>query len=576
MARSQSDAFNRERIPPERKEEESEVNEDRSGSDQEQKMKQEIPRDSSSNEVRDSPDNDSKQKQSFPIPSDHFTTLTNMENPLRFNKFISTDKSLDHHSNFHDDQPHIHHPGSSGHVHLRHGDHVYTNFHHSNSEHNNNDLEARSSSMNNHHEQSLHDNISLAHHHIRDNNQDDSHLNHIQHQYSVTDSEGVTHLINLPNHQSTMMHHNSQSLSPQDKSDHHRQTRDDENCDGHQMNHNFSPKDNQSNESHVHNLTLAAASEKNSSESQLVHQHVLHRQSMDTCNDINVDTHLVHLQQSGEPSIQDNNDVETHSSVLNHRQLLHSSSSLESDLQHINHDQDDTHHQVVSLLHDKDLSADIHHGDLSHRLSLDLTSASHNSSFPHIRSPASPQHFFAERLGYTNLSEFGRPLSSLNDSTDASVENLPLRSILATSSYLQPTSMVNQRDLVLDPNGLHAVSTPSITYHHLPDNGDSSVTPTSSPLFCSGVNTSSPSSKLLGLQAYGRSHDNNNVGSLMWSQVGDELVTKSSPLPLSMSGSSLLSRPNTSGHVSSYVSDLSTWPGYDNIPQNIQVQLAQL
>ncbi|GBO05804.1 hypothetical protein AVEN_11405-1 [Araneus ventricosus] len=580
MARSHSDVYNRERISSERKEEDSDANEDRSNKEQEVAVKQEMNHDSSGSEkVRHSSDNDSKHKDAFSVPSEHLATLTNMSEHLHYHKFISGDKSLEHHSNFRDEQPHIHHPsahsGNPGHIHLRHGDHVYTNFHHSNSDQMKNELEARSSSMNNHYEHSMQENItSLAHQHIQNNNQDDAHLSHIQHQYSITDSEGVTHLINLQNHQPTMVHQDNRNLSPHDKGDH--QTREEENHDlsphMHQMSHNSSPKDS---EPHVHNLSLTN-SEKNNPESQMAQQHALHRQSMDSCNDINVESHLAHLQQSDEPSMQDNADVDAHSSVLHHRQLLHSGAGLDSDLQQIDHDQDDAHHQAVSLIHDKDLSSEvIHHGtDLSHRLSLDLSGPSHNSSFPHIRSPSSPRDIFVERLGYTNLtSDFGRTLSNLNDSPDTAVENMPLRSILATSTinYLQPTPMVGQRDLGLDPNGLHAVTNPSITYHHLPEGNDNSTTPTSSPLFCSGVNTSS--SKLLGLSAYGRNHDNNNVSSLMWGQVGDELVPKSSPLPLSISGSSMLSRASVSGHASSYVSDLSTWPGYD-AAQNIQVQLS--
>ncbi|XP_055924322.1 GATA zinc finger domain-containing protein 7-like [Argiope bruennichi] len=580
MARSHSDVYNRERISSERKEEDAETNEDRSNNEQENAVKQEMNHDSSSGseKMRESSDNDSKHKEAFSAHSEHLATLTNMSEHLHYHKFISNDKSLDHHSNFRDEQPHIHHPpahsGNSGHIHLRHGDHMYTNFHHSNSEQIKNDLDARSSSMNSHYEHSIQENIaSLSHQHIQNgNNQEDAHLSHIQHQYSITDSDGVTHLINLQNHQPTMVHQESQNLSSHDKGDH--QTREEENHDlspqMHQMSHNSSPKDN---EPHVHNLSLPN-SEKNNPESQMAQQHALHRQSMDSCNDINVESHLVHLQQSDEPSMQDNADVDAHSSVLHHRQLLHSGTGLDSDLQHIDHDQDDAQHQAVPLIHDKDLSSEvIHHGtDLSHRLSLDLSGTSHNS-FPHIRSPSSPRDIFVERLGYTNLSsDFGRTLSNLNDSPDTAVENLPLRSILTTSTinYLQPTPMVTQRDLGIDPNGLHAVTNPSITYHHLPDSNDNPVTPTNSPLFCTGVNASS--SKLLGLSAY-RNHDNNNVNSLMWGQVGEELVPKSSPLPLSISGSSMLSRASVSGHASSYVSDLSTWPGYDTA-QNIQVQLS--
>ncbi|GFU06830.1 uncharacterized protein NPIL_425531 [Nephila pilipes] len=581
MARSHSDVFNRERIPSEKKEEESESNVDRTSSDQEQRIKQEVPCNSPppDEKGRESSETDSKQKQSSSTHPEHLTTLSNLGEHLHYNKYISGDKSVEHHSNFHDDQPHIHHPsthqGNSGHIHLRHGDHVYSNFHHSNSEQNNNEMDARSSSMNNHYERTMHDNISsLSHQHIQNNNNHgDTHLNHTQHQYSITDSEGVTHLINLQNHQPAMIHQDSQNLSSHQKGKDPNQSRDEENCNQsprvHQMTHG-SPKDNQQNELHVHNLTLSAA-EKNSSESQLQH-HGMHRQTID---DINVESHLMHLQQPSEASMQDNADVDAHTSVLHHRQLLHPT-VLDSDLQHIDHDQEDAHHQAVSLIHDKDMAADgIHHEDISHRLSLDLSGTSHNSSFPHIRSPASPREFLVERLGYSNLhSDFGRTLSTLNDSPNTAVENLPLRSILTTSNYLQPTSMVSQRELGIDPNGLHAVTTPSITYHHLPENNDNSVTPTSSPLYCSAVNTPSSSSKLLGLSAYGRNHDVSNVGSLMWGQVSDDLGPKSSPLPLSIPGPAMLSRANTAGHVSSYVSDLSTWPGYDNVSQNMQMQLA--
>lgn len=580
MARSHSDVFSRERIPSEKKEEESEANVDRTSGDQERRIKQEVPGNSPSRDEksRESPESDSKQKQSFSSHSEHLTTLSNLGEHLHYNKYISVDKSGEHHSNFHDDQPHIHHPsahqGNSGHIHLRHGDHVYSNFHHSNSEQSNNEMDTRSSSINNHYEQTMHDNISsLAHQHIQNNNtHSDTHLNHTQHQYSITDSEGVTHLINLQNHQPAMIPQDSQNLSSHQKGKDHR---DDENCNPsprvHQMTHG-SPKETQQNELRVHNLTLSAA-EKNNPESQL-QQHGIHRQTID---DINVESHLVHLQQPGEASMQDNADISAHTSVLHHRQLLHSA-ALDSDLQHIDHDHEDAHHQAVSLIHDKDMSTEgIHHEDLPHRLSLDLSGTSHNSSFPHIRSPASPREFLVERLGYSNLhSDFGRTFSTLNDSSDTAGENLPLRSILTTSNinYLQPASMVGQRELGIDPNGLHAVTTPSITYHHLPESNDNSVTPTSSPLYCSGVNTQSSSSKLLGLSAYGRNHDTGNVGSLMWGQVSDDLGPKSSPLPLSIPGPSMLSRANTSGHVSSYVSELSTWPGYDNVSQNVQMQLA--
>lgn len=553
MARLQTETFDRESSPSERKEEDSDVTEERSSaSDQEQNEECEAFQDSAS---QDSAEKTAKHKQSYSERSENLATLSNMGEHMHLHKYIDAE----HPANFNEGQPHIHEP-----IYLRHGEHLYAHYPHLIAEQDNVEMDLRSPTMKNHYEiqHTVHETMaSVAHQHMQDRGNhcvEDPQFSHIHHQYSITDSEGVTHLIPIPNHHSSML--NTENPDPIEENNHH----DVNDCDPsphiRQVNHNSSPHGSEGNESHTQNMN------KKPDESEMARHHVLQQQTMDECNDLNGNTHLVHLQPPGE---QDNIDVESHTSRTH---MLHSATNLESDLHHMDHNQDDGHHQASSLIHDKDMPSQIiqHGTDLSHRLNLELPSASHINSFPHIRGPPSPRDFISDRLGYhinhlntTLQSDYGRTLSNLNDNCDAPVDSLPLRSILTNSSinYLPSSPIV-------DPNSLHAVTTPSVTYHHLPEGNDSSAT-TSSPLFCPGANTSTTSSKLLGLSPYGRSHDNNNVGSLMWGQIGEDVGQKQLSIPVS----NMLSRTNSSGHVSSYVPDLGVWNGYDG-SQNVQMQLS--
>lgn len=586
MARSQAEAFGRGRISFLRKDDSLETAEDHSSSEQEQDQDEDTVTDLSAHvqNSRESPE----ERQSFQLHSNQMSSLPNLNEHLHLNDVLNEGKDMDHDSHFHEDQPHIHHStyhqDDDGQIHLRHGDHIYNSYHHSMSEQNNDQTDLRmnnqhsiqeNSSSVTEHDQQIQRNIQDTHNlnsEISDkNNQcsvEDAHLNQL-HQYSVSVSEGV--LITIPHHRSSLIHHEPHNQSARDDDGHHQQTSNEGNGDILHLTHNSVSVQNEErmNDSHAQHHSL-------DEEMHLPHHQAIHRHSLSDCNDINIDPHMGNLHRS-DSSAQDEEDNDNHSPnsstithLLQHRQLLQSHDDLQHELQveqNPNHNQDQ---HASSLLQDKDISAHIiQHG----RLSLDL---SHNSSFPHIRSSASPRDFIPDRIGYpvSSLhSDFARTLSAINDS-ESNVDNLPLRNMLAPTAinYLTSNpSVIGQRDhLALDPGSLHAVSTPSITYHHLPEVADGAATPTSSPLYLPGV--SSSSSKLLGISAYGRNHDANNVGSLMWSQVGEDIASKSSPLPVPTS--SLLSR-TSAGHVSSYVPDLSTWSGYDNVPQNVSLQLSQ-
>ncbi|KAG8199320.1 hypothetical protein JTE90_011786 [Oedothorax gibbosus] len=561
MARLNSETFDRESSSSERKEDDSDATEERSsGSEREQNEESEAFRYSNSGSL-DMTDKASEHRQSFPSRAENFATLPNMGEHMHANKYLNDD----HHQNYNEKQPH-----TNEQVYLRQSEHMYAHYPHSISEHNNVEIDLRSSAMKNHYEiqNSVHETMnSLAHQHIEDRNnhcQENQQFSQVHHQYTITDTDGVTHLIPISNHHANILdiEHPDQGRSLREVNNDNQHDVNESSPHIHQGNHNSSPHNSEGNESHAQNMS------DNLDSSDIARHQVLQQHTMNACNDLNASAHLVHLQTSGE---QENIDVESHPST----HMLQSSPIIENDLHRIEHDQTDGHHQSSSLIQDKDMSSQIiqHGTDLSQRL--DLTSASHINSFPHIRSPPSPRDFLTDRLGYninhlnqTLQQDLGRTLSNLNDpSMDPdqriSSDNLPLRSILSNSSinYLPSSSLVN-------PNNLHAVTQPSVTYHHLPETNESSVT-TSSPLFCPGTNTST-SPKLLGLSPYGRSHDSNNVGSLMWGQIGEDV----GPKPMSIPISNMLSRTNSSGHVSSYVPDLSAWNGYENVSQNMQMQLS--
>ncbi|KFM72207.1 GATA-binding factor 5-A, partial [Stegodyphus mimosarum] len=607
MARSQADAFDGENVSSERKVGDSEVSDDRSSPEQETDIKQESVRDLSTHlpKEKSRADENVQKRQSYQLHSDQLTNLPNLGEHLHLNEVLHEDKELENNPQYQEEQPHIHHhhtfhSNSSAHV-MKHGEHVYDNYRIV--EHNNDPGDPSIPSIGGHHSNQIsspHAVDTFMEHqhmqrHLHEARKDDdallesqctqctveeSHLNHVHHQYSVAGNDTMEHLINISNHRSSILH---REQSNQDEHHHHRDCEEGDEQSPHilQVGHHSVQEDNRVQENHIHN-TQHHIMEENRNDSRMSRHGTLQRLS--ECDEINVDSHLSRLHQSANSSVLDEN-VESHSSLLQHRQLMQRESELDNEIQQIDHNQNDTQqhqHHSSSLLHEKDITAHIiqHGGDLStNRLNLDLSCAPHNSSFPHIRSPASPREF--DRLGYhlsTPLhADFGRSLSALNDSSDLAVDSLPLRNMLAPSAinYLTTSSgLVATRELGIDGGNLHAVSTPSITYHHLPDATDSPTAPsTSSPLYLTGVNTPTAASKLLGISPYARSHDNNNVNSLMWSQVNEDLVSKSSPT-LSIPSSSMLSRPNSSGHVSSYVPDLSTWSGYDNVPQNVSLQLS--
>lgn len=604
MARSKAELFGSGRPSCVRKNDNLERADDHSSSDQDQEGEEDTVTDLSSHvqNSRESP----QRRQTFQLNSNQLSNLPNLNEHLHLNNEFTDDKEIDHNSHFQEEQHHIHHPqyhqDEEGNIHLRHGDHVYSSYHHSIHEQNEGQSDIR---VNNHHDhvhsmqedsasvseqqQQMQRNIHENHNvntvdHLSDisdkNNQctvEETHINQLQ-QYSVSVSEGV--LITIPHHRS-LIQHDSHNQSREDIT-HHQQTSN-EGVNGRpshilQINHTSSSVQDEEriNDSHVQNVQRHSISESNS-DIHMAHHQPMHRTSLTDCNDIAMDPHMGHLHRSDSAATQDEDDNDNHSSnsstithLLQQRQLIQSHDTIQNELQQVDHNANDAQHsqEQSSLLQDKDLTAHIiHHStDLSiPRLTLDL---SHNSSYPHIRSP--PRDFIPDRLGYhvtSSLhSDFARTLSAIND-PDSNVDNLPLRSMLGptTMNYLTTnSSVIGQRDLNLDTSNIHAVSTPSVTYHHLPEVVDSPVAPTSSPLYLPGVSTSA-SSKLLGMNVYGRNHESNSVGSLMWSQMSEDIVPKSSPLSISTPG--LLSRSNA-GHVSSYVPDISTWSGYDNVPPN--------
>lgn len=602
MARSKAEVFGSGRLSCVRKNDSLEIAEEQSNSDPDEDIEEETVTDLSAPvpNSRESP----QRGQTFQLNSEQLSNLSN----IHLNNDFNEDKDIDHISRIQKEQHQIHHPqyhqDEEGNIHLRHGDHIYNNYRHSMSEQNDDQSDLR---INNHHnhahsmednsvsitekqkqiQRHIHENQSNAVDHLTDisdkNNQctvEETHINQLQ-QYSVSVSEGV--LITIPHHRS-LIHHDSHDQLKEDVS-HPQQTSNEGSNKSHilQMNHssNSAQDEERINDSRVQNVQHPSMDE-NGSDMRISHHQSIH--SLSDCNDINMDPHMDHLHRSDSAASLGENDNDNHSSnpsrithLLQQRQLLQSHDSLPSELQQVHHNPNDVQHsqeQQSSLLPDKDMGAHIIHHSTElpiPRLTLDL---SHNASYPHIRSPSN--QFMTDRLGYhvaSSLhSDFARTLSAINDS-DSNVDNLPLRNMLAPTgiNYLSPnSSVIGQRDLNLESGNIHAVSTPSVTYHHLPEVADSPLPPSSSPFYLPGLSTPT-SSKLLGMNVYGRNPENNSVGSLMWSQVNEDLVSKSSPLSMSTSG--LLSRTNV-GHVSSYVSDGSTWSGYDNIPQNASLQFS--
>ncbi|XP_054723071.1 uncharacterized protein LOC129233016 isoform X1 [Uloborus diversus] len=397
---------------------------------------------------------------------------------------------------------------------------------------------------------------------------EDPHLNQAPH-YSIADSLRIQQLINLQNHRSSILQHEASSRTNQEENGRHHSASSEEAPEHspHILRTNHSvQEENGIDEPDIHSMQRHTLESQDMKHAESNGQEV-QRHHLEDCND----SHLRQLQPSNDSSAQDEEIIHGHPSLMQHRQLFQSPSELEHDLQPVDQNSEGNPHHLPSVLEDKDISAHImHHGGdhTPHRLNLDLSGAAHNS-FPHIRSPASPRDFIPDRIPYhISMPDFQRSLPSMNDA-DPHGEGLPLRNMLnsTTTNYLVNT--------IIDQGGLHAVSTPSVTYHHLPEATDSpSGASTSSPLYLSGVNTSTASSRLLSISPYGRTHDANNVGSLMWSQVNDELVSKSSPTSLTLAGTGILSRTSAGGHVSSYVSDLP-WSGYDNMSQNMSLQLPQ-
>lgn len=604
MARPKAELFGTGRLSSSRKNDNLERGEDYSSSDQDEEEDEETVTDLSSHvqNSRESP----QKRQNFQLNSNQLSNLTNLNEDLHLNNEFGEDKDIDHNSHFEEEQNHIHHPqyhqDENGNIHVRHGDHVYNSYHHHSISGENEDQSDLRVTNHHDHVHSMHEdsgseqkkrNVHENHNvnttdHLSDisdkNNQctiEETHINQLQ-QYSVSVSEGV--LITIPHHR-TLIQQDSQGQSGEDNSHHQQTTNEPSNnrtSQVLQMNHNSSSVQDEEriNDSHIQNAQHHPVTDS-SSDMHIPHHQTIHRHSLADCNEINMDPHMGHLHRSESAALQDEDDDDNHSTgssaithMLQQRQLLQSHGSLQNELQQMDHNPNDVQHnqEQQTLLQDKDITAHIiHHStDLAMpRMTLDL---SHNSSYPHIRSPS--REFIQDRLGYPSSlhSDFSRTLSAIND-TDANIDNLPLRNMLApnTMNYLASnTSVLGHRDLNLDTSNMNAVTTPSVTYHHLPDVVDNPVTPSSSPLYLPGVSTSS-STKLLGMNVYGRNHETNSVGSLMWSPVGEDMASKSSPLSLSAPG--LLSRSNA-GHVSSYVPDISTWSGYDNVPQGTSLHIS--
>ncbi|XP_042901571.1 uncharacterized protein [Parasteatoda tepidariorum] len=511
-------------------------------------------------------ENDTSQRHPFWVNSDHYKTASDIEDHMYIGKYLGGSKSYDQHTNFHDQQPHIHHHTfhTSQHIHFRHAEYSYSP---AISENDDGDSHCRVSPMGCvigenrgdsnaqeeiHHplgpQSSLHEDLPKIQ---SKNNHEVNELNSI-HQFPITDNENVNHMVNIHAHRTSILHNDMHTLNNEQKSHH--------GSENHEIVRNSPTSDNENmqNCSENFNSTLS-----NNLEARLPHNHEYHRVEHTECSDdLNVEAHITHLHQAED--LHDNADVHTNVSFQQHRQLLQTGSVLDND--------ENNHKEEVQR--DKNAQAHIiqHGGDLSQRLNLDLSDAPHSSSFPHIRSPTSPREFMSERLGnYLNASlhpEFGRTLSTMAEAGDSSVDTLPLRSILASSnlSYLNSAPI----PAGMESSNLHVVPSPSITYHHLPDICDNGSTTNTGTLLGGAANASTSTTKLLSMSPYVRNHDA-SVNSLMWSQVTDDLVSKTSPLP-PISSSSLLSRVSASGHVSSYV-DLGTWSGYENLPQNIAVQL---
>lgn len=610
MAKSKAENFSPERLSCERKnndniEENLENSEEYDSSDEEPESEDRVT--DLSSHVHNSKDSN-EGRGSFQLNPMQLQTLPSLSERVHMNDVPNENKDHDH-SHFHDDQPHIHHPqyhqDEEGNIHLRHGDHVYTSYHHPIREQNDSESEPR---MNNHQnsqssiedgsvstseqqhqiQRTMHENhtVNIADHlsDISDKNNEctveETHINQLQ-QYSVSVSGGV--LITIPHHRSSLIHQESHNQTRDDVADQQPSTEDSNDQQSHilQMNHTSSSvqEEERLTNQHIQNVPHHAIG-GSGSDLHISHHQPIHTHSLSNCNDINMEHNMGQMHPS-DSSAQDeeendaqqhNNNASTITHLLQQRQLLQSHEGIHNNLQQVDHNRNDAQHnaeQQSSLLENKDITAHIiQHGTELNvpRLTLDL---SHNSSYPHIRSPS--REFMVDRLGYhvnTSIhSDFARTLSAIND-PDSNVDNLPLRSMLAPTAmnYLTSNSSVmGQRDLGLDSGNLHAVSTPSITYHHLPEVVDSPVTPTSSPLYLPGV-TSPSSSKMLGMNVYARNHEANNVGSLMWSQVTEDMAQK--PSSLSLPSTALLTRTNA-GHMSSYVSDMGTWSGYDNVPQQL-------
>nr|USC30014.1 pannier-like 2 GATA456 [Acanthoscurria geniculata] len=256
-----------------------------------------------------------------------------------------------------------------------------------------------------------------------------------------------------------------------------------------------------------------------------------------------------------------------------HPHISHQPHHLHASHHHLQDQDDPTNshnalqHHTRDILHhaEKELQAHMDSPGEDPRISLDLPEV--HGSFPHIRSPTSPRDYIQDRLATYTLPSDYRTLASINSSDPQTIESSPLRNMLFPSmGYLSSSPLTSQRDIGVD-SALHTVSTPSVTYHHLPVASESPVSQSvASSLY---VPTVSTPSKLLGLSSYGRIHEHPSSGaghSLMWSQLSEDLSPKTQMSP---SSSSVLSRNATVGHSSSYVSqDISSW-GYDPSSANM-------
>lgn len=222
--------------------------------------------------------------------------------------------------------------------------------------------------------------------------------------------------------------------------------------------------------------------------------------------------------------------------------------------------------------------------DMAHdhrqRLNLELCGPSQSTLFPHIRSSALSKEYAAQcKLNDCSFqSDLNRPLASIGNSADGGMDTLPLRNILvpgAAATYL-PTSAGFATQDGMDADHLQvapSTTSSSVTYHHL--SGTETVS-TAGQIFMP-VSTNA-TTKVLGFSPYGRGHEivsTPSGPSLMWSQVSDDIAGKSSPVGLTLSQSTVLTKTGPTGQISAaYVGpEVAGWNPYDGNSQGVTLHV---